>query len=304
MPATVDTSWPKSWPVRAKELHVFDPRGDLLLLLTRSTKGEELSELEYPVEEEPELIEDEDLEYVEEEVSSTAGEIDPPAEDPAVEASPWLEEDLPPTEGDPESVEWDAALQEEVAPQEEEAPPAEEEPEPAQEEAIDDVPEDVEVQMRVSSKYLMLASPNFSTLLSSDTVEGRRLRTKGSVVLSLPDENPDAMIILMNIIHLRSREVPRILSYTRLAQVAVIVDRREMLDAVSFHSSTWIEHLVKKGSVPTKYGPAVIQWLFISWVFRDSRQFKSISHVIEGACGNGVEKDCSILPIPHSIIGV
>jgi hypothetical protein len=125
--------------------------------------------------------------------------------------------------------------------------------------------QNTEVQMRVSSKHLILASSTFCTSLGSDIFpEGRTLQTEGSVVVLLPDEDPDAMTILMHIIHRLTSKAPRFVSLETLTKLASVVNDRQMHDAVEFFSDTWIEKLKPiVNALPSSHTTEVLEWLFI-----------------------------------------
>lgn len=58
-----------------------------------------------------------------------------------------------------------------------------------------------EIRMLVSSRHLMLASPVFKAMLQhSNFKEGEELHSTGKVSIPLPDDDPDAFKILLDII--------------------------------------------------------------------------------------------------------
>ncbi|KAK0101829.1 hypothetical protein ONS95_006978 [Cadophora gregata] len=101
-----------------------------------------------------------------------------------------------------------------------------------------------QVQMRVSSRHLTLASPTFRASLGSDAYpEGWALRSEGHLVIPLCDEDPDAMIILLSIIHGLSSKVPRRVDLDMLSKIAIAVNHRRMHEAVGIWPDTWMEKL-------------------------------------------------------------
>ena len=96
-----------------------------------------------------------------------------------------------------------------------ETPPSESES-PSQETRLKDHDDSFEpikagsdtVRFPVSSNHLRLASPVFKALLQTGFIEGDQLRANGSLELTLPDDDPDAMLVLLNIIHGYFRNVP------------------------------------------------------------------------------------------------
>jgi hypothetical protein len=62
-----------------------------------------------------------------------------------------------------------------------------------------------EVHMRVSSRHMILASRSFRDMPGNDNFEeGQTLRSEGKVNV-LPKDDPDAFIVLLNVIHGRTR---------------------------------------------------------------------------------------------------
>ncbi|KAG4431287.1 hypothetical protein IFR05_013231 [Cadophora sp. M221] len=164
------------------------------------------------------------------------------------------------------------------------------------------------VQMRVSSKHLILASPTFRTSLGSDTYpEGRTLQNEGSLAIPLPDEDPDAMIILLNIIHGLSSKVPRQVDLNMLSKIAVTVNHRHIHEAVGIWSDTWIGNLKRVEGLPRSYTPdTLLPWLFISWVFRKHEDFRKMAQILEQESDSILETEVDAVYIgpyiPASII--
>jgi hypothetical protein len=162
-----------------------------------------------------------------------------------------------------------------------------------------------EVQMRVSSKHLILVSATFRACLGSDEFsEGRTLQTKGNVVilLSNEDEDPDAMVILLHIIHGLTRKVPRQVSLKMLSRLAFVVNHRQIHEAVELFSDSWIKNL-KRDPLPCSYIPEVLSWLFIFWVFQKEDDFRNMSQILERESDHSLEDKADAVPlVPASII--
>jgi hypothetical protein len=279
----------------AEELHVFDPKGDVLLILgRRPEQGMAKSVEEDSIKEEYSPSRDSNGTI---EINSVVDDL--PSAPPEEEAAPEPEPELP-TPCEPEAEQPGAESEIQNDPVRPESPAS-----------FDSFAffrkkqTTHEVQMRVSSKHLILASPTFRTSLGSDTFpEGRALQTEGSVVVSLPDEDPDAMIILMHIIHGLSRRVPRHVSLETLTKLAVVVNHRQMHEVVKFFSDTWIENLKPLANlIPGSPTPEVLDWLFVYWVFQKEDEFRKASQVLERESDDTLEDEVDAgPPIPASII--
>lgn len=284
----MDTTWPPAWPKMAEELYVFDPKGDVLLILGRCSEEDIVA---------PPVDEDMFEETRSLKVSDTASEVASEAfvfnyrddAPPLAEAGPsWSD---PEPEPGPVPREPEAGEPEKIARSVSSA-------------SSRTSPKIQEVQMRVSSKHLILASATFCTSLGSDKYsEGRTLKTEGNLVVLLPDEDPDAMTILLYIIHGLTRKVPRQVSLEVLTKIAFVVNHRQMQEAVELFSDTWIENL-KQNGLPDSYTPEVLSWLFISWVFQKEDDFKIMSQILERESDDSPEDEVDACPhTPASILG-
>ncbi|KAH7308507.1 hypothetical protein B0I35DRAFT_360905 [Stachybotrys elegans] len=121
-----------------------------------------------------------------------------------------------------------------------------------------------EIQMRVSSRHLCLASPYFEKMLSGTWKESTS-NQEGLYKISVSDWNVEALLIVFNIIHGHNRNVPRSIGLEMLAEVAAIVDYFDCREAVDPFHDIWIQSL--KGQIPKSYGKDSTLWLSISWVF-------------------------------------
>lgn len=157
-----------------------------------------------------------------------------------------------------------------------------------------------EVQVRASSKHLKLASPVFAAMLGNGTFqEGHTLDEEGCVEIGFPDDDPEAFIILLNICHCRSRLVPREVTFECLVEIAILVDKYDMLGMVKFYSDTWIANLVMK-----EHNAKPLSWLFLFWVFEMEDNFKDMSRTVLEGCDENLEAGLDPrLSIPSSVIG-
>jgi hypothetical protein len=156
-----------------------------------------------------------------------------------------------------------------------------------------------EIRVRVSSRHLTLASPYFKRMLKGDWKEGCTLTADGCVSVRVMDCDPESLMIIMNIIHGHTRKVPRSVSLDMLTKIAVLIDYYECAEAVELFTDTWIDYL--KGPLPTTYGRSLILWTCISWVFRKSALFKTVTTVAQMQSYEPIQT--LGLPIPQSIVG-
>ncbi|KAK4236172.1 hypothetical protein C8A03DRAFT_45785 [Achaetomium macrosporum] len=145
-----------------------------------------------------------------------------------------------------------------------------------------------EMRMRVSSRHLILASPYFRAALNG--------RWQEAVSVSA-----DSFLILMQIIHGRNRQVPRLVSLELLAKIAVLVDYYECYEVVEVFVALWFQGLKSQNQLPAHVNGELVLWLFISWVFGDADLFTSVtSTALRQSQG---PLPTFGLPIPKRIVG-
>jgi len=256
-------NWSPNWPPPAEELYVLDPHGDVLLKLVRQPEDDSSE-------------------------SSASSVSDPP--------SPPNEE-APIPEGEPNSG--DAIEIQDIIPDADLQNGEEETPSEADATSVEYL---IDVHIRVSSRHLILASPTFRSMLGPDFEEGQSLQKSGYADLALGDDDPDAMLILLQIIHFQIRKVPRHVDIDTLTKLSVLIDYYHMHEVMELFSDMWVENLAKEG-LPMVHGAEAMRWLWISWVFGKGREFRAVSRVIEQGCDETLEEDVDeMLPIPGVII--
>ncbi|KAL2071710.1 hypothetical protein VTL71DRAFT_12945 [Oculimacula yallundae] len=253
------TTWPQSWPPAVAELHIFDPEGDVLFILTRSDDEESIKN--YGEKKKPIIIN--------------------------------IEND----DGDADHVETD--LSEDCA---------------TQPTMTSKIISETDVHMRASSKVLSLVSCVFNKMFGPDFKEGATLKSQGSVTIHLPDDDPDCLIILLNIIHGMTRKVPRGLENPdTLVGLATLIDYYQLHEVAELFSDGWLS---ARGGEDARehvgYGcHHLLQDLWISWVFQDSSAFKDVmrSLILTGKEGfddfknpEMMQESIDRLPIPLAIL--
>lgn len=167
-------------------------------------------------------------------------------------------------------------------------------PEPLEEEGI---------HFHVCSGNLMSASPWFNRVLKRDGwMESNRNEEDRRFRISAEDWDEEAFLILMNIFHLRNRDVPRTVSLEMLAKIAVLVDYYDCGEAIELYTDMWIIDLRANVKIPTTYCRELMLWIWVSWVFRLSGEFE-LSTIV--AIKQSTESIRNLaLPIPSWITGM
>lgn len=102
--------------------------------------------------------------------------------------------------------------------------------------------------MLVSSRHLTLSSSVFKAMLRTPFREGETLSLHGKVTINLPEDDPAAFEILMNIIHAKNRAIPKTVPLIILTELAILVDKYRMHEAIGFLADLWIDNL--KHAIP------------------------------------------------------
>jgi hypothetical protein len=160
----------------------------------------------------------------------------------------------------------------------------------------------LEVRIRVSSGHLRLASTYFDKMLGGGWLEGSTLRNDGCVEVRLQNDSekdPSAFLILLNIIHGHTRKVPRALDLKMLTRLAVLVDYYDCHEVIEVFSDIWIDGL--KNALPKTYSADLVRWVWISWVFNKSEQFRDAMRIAQRQSKGAIKTYW--LPIPSLIDG-
>ena len=160
-------------------------------------------------------------------------------------------------------------------------------------------------KMRVSSKHLVLTSKYFRASLSSSWQEGQQFKSKGFVVMRVTCTNPQALLILLNIIHCRNREVPQFVDGELLCEIAVLVDYYGFHEATEAFSKIWtnkmgwwIPETAASNDNPIR---ELVEYIWISIVFNDPALFKRAT--MKSIHLSTDPMPCYGLPIPAELIG-
>lgn len=155
------------------------------------------------------------------------------------------------------------------------------------------------LRLRVSSKQLSLACPHFARMFKSDLREGTELRNNGSVELEVDQPSGTAVLLLMLVIHGRTRQVPRMVSKEMLIEIAVLVDYFECYKAVEVFSDLWIAAIEPH---PEERVVEMRDWVFISWVFSKKTIFEQTTLAVISRYATVIPAQG--LPLPARILGL
>lgn len=156
-------------------------------------------------------------------------------------------------------------------------------------------------RLRVSSKHLALASAYFKKRLGPKWPEGKELASKGSVEIPMdaPGCDFDTLLIIMNIFHLRSRQIPENVKVETLLNLALATDYLQCHEAVEGYGIGWSRSLMPE--LPNTFSSDTRKWILIAHTFRWKSLFERTTMLAQR---QGLRPfDCGSLPIPKSVKG-
>lgn len=154
--------------------------------------------------------------------------------------------------------------------------------------------EDVEV--KVSSKHLALSSQVFRVMFDGRFQEGIVLEGRQLRRVPLPDDDADAMMILLNIIHGLTRRIPHYMDLSLLTDIAILVDKYALHEVTEVYTCIWFSKLYRPYSSPPS---ELTDWIFICWVFGRPNEFEKLTRAAILDCGLKFEDNG--LPFPEWI---
>lgn len=130
----------------------------------------------------------------------------------------------------------------------------------------------------VSSKAMCLASPVWRAMLDPQGPWAKQ----ASGTYSLPEDDQNALLIILRIAHLHFNELPDVLVvYEHLLQLAVLCDKYDTVQLVRPWISKWQAPLQAQAEESGRDGYLGYEtWLFIAWTFGDKAVFKKISRTL------------------------
>ncbi|KIL86902.1 hypothetical protein FAVG1_09455 [Fusarium avenaceum] len=152
-----------------------------------------------------------------------------------------------------------------------------------------------QVEFRVSSRHLSLASPVFRAMLESKFKESQP-NEQGLYEIQATEWDAEALVILLDIIHGHHRDVPKRISVETLSHIAIIVDYYGCHEIMELVFTAWMAY---RGDFEDFVKQDPSRWLFISWVFRQELLFTVATKMLL-LYDNG--KYVVDLPIPQPIL--
>ena len=136
----------------------------------------------------------------------------------------------------------------------------------------------------VSSSAMCLASPVWRAMLDPKS----HFREAERQEVEFPDDNLDALLIVLRVAHLKFREVPISVSFDGLVSLAVVCDKYNTVGVVRHWLPQWLGPWYKESC-----SPGYEEWLSIVWTTGDSATFRTTTkHLIESCSIDNAGRLC------------
>ncbi|CEF74641.1 hypothetical protein SNK05_002732 [Fusarium graminearum] len=156
-----------------------------------------------------------------------------------------------------------------------------------------------ELWIEVSRKHLSVASRRARIMFQGDYLETQRSEIDGHYYWSMEALfQPEALLIVLRIIHAQNQDVPQYVSFEMFAQIATVVDDLQCYEAISFSAKSWMSQL--SGSIPHHLCDDLIRWIVVVSVFGLNDYLECAKHVAMVESTGPI--DSLGLPILSSII--
>ncbi|KAI6754722.1 hypothetical protein HG530_012474 [Fusarium avenaceum] len=163
---------------------------------------------------------------------------------------------------------------------------------------VKDEPEPKHTRYKLCSHILRRACSYFARLMSSKWQEAES--EKGfQWTIKATDWDDEAVTILMNILHHRTRAVPRAVSLEMLAKISILVDYYGCHEVVELWVEIW---MAKLGPVASEYySRDLLLRLTVATVFSDNESFNILTKIAIRRSRGPIHT--LGLPIPQQIVG-
>lgn len=160
--------------------------------------------------------------------------------------------------------------------------------------------------MKVSSPHLALISPVFKAMLQRDNYQkGATLQSEGCVEIQLPDDDPKAFTVMLNILYFRHKSVPDTINLHDLVQITVLIDKYQVVpESVEVYTTKWLSSLQKRMPKSINEELDIQHWICLSWIFHLEHEFATITRLLILESPHNVAPDfVRKIVIPSSIAG-
>ena len=142
------------------------------------------------------------------------------------------------------------------------------------------------IRMQVSSRKVEAFSPVFRVMLQSGFAEGHQLRETGRGELHLQEDDPEAVLTIMELAH-EGSEYPSPIGFKTMKAISTLVDKYNLEKMPSLWKDNLFDSLELLGSSSDNF----LSWISISWSFQKGDYFTHSTRAallgLEGPIENG-----------------
>ena len=153
----------------------------------------------------------------------------------------------------------------------------------------------------VSSRHLMLASPVFKAALSPGTWSEGCKQADGRYHITADDWEEEAFLLFMNMLHLRSPQIPKSVSLELMAKIEILVDYYNCASAVEFFTAVWMNKIYGD-KMEGEYCRESILLLWVFYLFGSKDCVALLVEIMTFYCNESKLRTLG-LPIPQSLSG-
>jgi hypothetical protein len=124
----------------------------------------------------------------------------------------------------------------------------------------------------------------------------------GGPINPSPDDNMRAFSVMMNVRDAKTSEIPKEVDFQTLLQFLLLAHKYGFNEALRVQANIWIKLL--RHTIPHSLTDQLLPWLWISWIFDMSPEFKALTAIAQKEARNRIDSDNPYgVPIPPRITG-
>ena len=127
----------------------------------------------------------------------------------------------------------------------------------------------------VSSSAMRLASPVWRAMLNPKS----HFKEAEKQEVEFPDDDLDALLIILRVAHLKFRDLPESVSFEGLVNLAVVCDKYDTVGLVRKWIPGWLAPWYKEIC-----SPGYEEWLSIAWTFGKFATFQKVTRQLIESC--------------------
>ncbi|KAJ4391354.1 hypothetical protein N0V93_004971 [Gnomoniopsis smithogilvyi] len=132
----------------------------------------------------------------------------------------------------------------------------------------------------ICSRALARVSKPFNAMLYGPFAESYSRKVAPDWTVALPEDDPEAFAIILQIVHSNFKMVPPTVSRDELYQITIWTDKYDMTEILQPWAQKWVDGLEEAGDLHTGEG----ELLWICWELGLQRKFVDVSQKALDSC--------------------